>query len=80
MDVGDKVMEVVSYLVWAAPALLDQDLRHLRMVSLGSPVYWNRTTIFRQQWVSPCLKKCHHKGKVTLLAGHVQRCGFYFVP
>ena len=72
----------VSHLVWAAPALLDQDLHHIRMVFSGSHVYWKSTTVLRQQWVSPVLQKFFHKGRVACLslAGEVERRESCSVP
>ena len=45
----------VFHLVWAAPALLDQDPNHLIMVVISSLVNWQSTLIIRQHWISPCL-------------------------
>ena len=70
----------MSHLVWAAPSFLDQDRNHLIMVFSGSRVDWESATDLRQEWVSPCLEKFLHTGEVTLLAGEVERCGFYSVP
>ena len=52
---GARIQCSVSHLVWAAPALLNQDPHHLNVVELGSHVYWKKTTMIRQQWVSPCM-------------------------
>ena len=52
----------MSHLVWAAPALLDQDRNHLIMVFRGSKVYWKKTLMIRQECVSPYLKKFLYTG------------------
>ena len=70
----------VSHLVWAASALLGKDPNHLIMVFNGSQVDWKKAINIRQHWVSPCLQKFLHTGEVTLLAGKVERGGFYSVP
>ena len=47
-------VQCISHLVWAAPALLNQDPHHLIMVLVGSQMYWKGTISICQQWVSPC--------------------------
>ena len=66
----------VAHLVWAAPALLDQDPNRLIMVVIGSQVDWKSALNLGQHWVSLCLKKFLHTGEVTLLTGEVERCEF----
>ena len=70
----------MSHLVWAAPALLNEDPHHLGVVVIGSHMYRESTIYFRQQWVGACLQKCEDRGEVALVAGVEESGGFRSVP
>ena len=70
----------MSHLVWAAPALLNEDPHHLGVVVVRSHVDWESTIYFRQQWVGACLQKCEDRGEVALVAGVEESGGFRSVP
>ena len=72
-------VENVSHLVQTAPALVNQDPHHIPVIVTSSQMYWKTTKLSRQQWVSPCLYQCNNRSMVTLLAGEVERCGFYLL-